>query len=399
MFRRCLVLSVFVLMMETILLDDNFRSLSEEFIQKLISDDIGFLPERILNIPIKERFLRMKKIRIEEGDIAAAIQDLTEIDKPNLKWSSPYPSKQELRRRYEGGRTLGHRKNHEPPFYGTVYIEKGILPDNQNISVFTTEETKYLGRRCHRFYDQSGWIVDDKGKGSYVFKTYFADGVQTEFWLHSQSANSTEDARRKVHDVGRSLGLTPQFLRVGARVVQIMDGEGSFSANTDGILHIYYDEFVEEQKSGYVEEILLHELAHTSLDLEYYGWVNWEDAAAADAGYVSYYAEEDPEAEDVSESITNWIGVALRTLSEDNYKCTIQQIPNRLQLLDDQNFNLYPWNNGINPTNYVVPKDYEWQELKPFYYPYGKEFMTAANTKKKSPDKNPSSNDKIAVKK
>ena len=170
MFRRCLVLSVFVLMMETILLDDNFRSLSEEFIQKLISDDIGFLPERILNIPIKERFLRMKKIRIEEGDIAAAIQDLTEIDKPNLKWSSPYPSKQELRRRYEGGRTLGHRKNHEPPFYGTVYIEKGILPDNQNISVFTTEETKYLGRRCHRFYDQSGWIVDDKGKGSYVFK-------------------------------------------------------------------------------------------------------------------------------------------------------------------------------------------------------------------------------------
>ena len=184
MFRRCLVLSVFVLMMETILLDDNFRSLSEEFIQKLISDDIGFLPERILNIPIKERFLRMKKIRIEEGDIAAAIQDLTEIDKPNLKWSSPYPSKQELRRRYEGGRTLGHRKNHEPPFYGTVYIEKGILPDNQNISVFTTEETKYLGRRCHRFYDQSGWIVDDKGKGSYVFKTYFADGVQTEFWLH-----------------------------------------------------------------------------------------------------------------------------------------------------------------------------------------------------------------------
>ena len=91
----------------------------------------------------------------------------------------------------------------------------------------------------------------------------------------------------------------------------------------------------------------MHEAGHTSLDSDFGGSVEkypWKKRAKADGKFISKYAKEYPDREDVAETINWWIAVRCKpdTISESNYKKIIEAIPNRLKYLDEQNYDTYP---------------------------------------------------------
>ena len=64
---------------------------------------------------------------------------------------------------------------------------------------------------------------------------------------------------------------------------------------------------------------MLHEAAHASLDQYLYESSEWNNAAEKDLYYISDYAAENPQREDVSESVVMWFALRFnKDLFSDN---------------------------------------------------------------------------------
>ena len=61
-----------------------------------------------------------------------------------------------------------------------------------------------------------------------------------------------------------------------------------------------------------LDETLIHEGAHTSIDSYLYGTASWEQAVAADGKYISDYARDNPGREDIAETYLVWFATRYR---------------------------------------------------------------------------------------
>ena len=97
-----------------------------------------------------------------------------------------------------------------------------------------------------------------------------------------------------------------------------------------------------------LEEVMIHEGAHASIDFFYdlkgKKGNRWKDAANKDNKYVTPYARKNPFREDIAETINWWIAVRCKQdrISKSTYKKIVQNIPNRLKFFDNQDFDTYP---------------------------------------------------------
>ena len=138
------------------------------------------------------------------------------------------------------------------------------------------------------------------------------------------------------------VGQLPNFLRKNLKTITVHKGNYDWGGgNKDILIHIDKNYGVCE------EEVMMHESGHTSLDWNMGGSVKsskWKKAAKADNKFISKYAKEYTEREDVAETINWWIAVRCKpgTISESNYKKILDGIPNRLKYLDEQNYDTYP---------------------------------------------------------
>ena len=107
---------------------------------------------------------------------------------------------------------------------------------------------------------------------------------------------------------------------------------------------IHTDYGNELKRNGFIEEILVHEAAHAALDEGHADASGWRLAQAADPTFVSTYAMEHPDREDIAETFPVWM--TLRYLSDripTNMTNAIRNsIPHRLQYFDGQSFDMYP---------------------------------------------------------
>merc|ERR1712072_1172033 len=114
-------------------------------------------------------------------------------------------------------------------------------------------------------------------------------------------------------------------------------------------------------------EVMVHEGAHAVLDPILGGTPAWNDAARADAGFISDYAKSKPDGEDIAESLVIWLATKFGILNEEDTTITTNQIPNRLALFDQMDFNLFPLGDGTKEIN----GDYQWEPLGDLSYPCG----------------------------
>ena len=64
---------------------------------------------------------------------------------------------------------------------------------------------------------------------------------------------------------------------------------------------------------GFTEEVMFHEAAHTSLDVAHANAPGWREAQRADGGFISTYARDNPDREDIAESILPYFAVRVHT--------------------------------------------------------------------------------------
>ena len=95
---------------------------------------------------------------------------------------------------------------------------------------------------------------------------------------------------------------------------------------------------------GFLEEALIHEAAHTSLDSRVGNTFGWSVAVTLDAEFISDYARSNPDREDIAESFLPYIAARFRAgrLSPDTVASITTTIPNRIYYFDSLAPDLFP---------------------------------------------------------
>ena len=205
------------------------------------------------------------------------------------------------------------------------------------ISFVEEKRIKWWDRRKEKI---SAW--EQSYFNAFVFKATFEKGHEIKIRVNSEFKNR-EEAEKQALKFVLMIGQLPNFLRSkNLRTITIHKGDHDWGGgNYDILIHT-------GSKLGVCEEeVIMHESGHTSLDWDWGGSVNssqWKKAAKADSKFISEYAKQYPDSEDVAETINWWIAVRCKPdkLSNSTYKKIVEGIPNRLRYLDKQNYDTYP---------------------------------------------------------
>jgi len=196
---------------------------------------------------------------------------------------------------------------------------------------------------------------------AYLFEVTFEKGVKAEFQVHKEFGNQSK-AAKPVETYAPDVGKIPMEMLENISQVWIMKGNNPWGGgiNNDGTGHIliHTEKRDEYANDGIVEETLIHEAAHASLDKTLYNDA-WFKAADKDKNYISDYAKDYPNREDVAETFLMYFAVEYQKnrLSATDRALTVNAIPNRIKYLNSLNLDMYPFNKGDTkePTNADTP--------------------------------------------
>lgn len=177
---------------------------------------------------------------------------------------------------------------------------------------------------------------------AYLFDATFSDGLSAEFQVNPEFGSS-EAARLEAEKYAIVIGRIPKVLRTSVLTVWIHKGVQPFGGGNNNLLiHVGQgDIYIAD---GILEETFVHEAAHTSLDAAHAASAGWLSTQAKDVNFISSYARDNPEREDVAESVLAWLAVRYRADRIDPAQIAkIQQaIPSRLAYFDALNLVVLP---------------------------------------------------------
>lgn len=158
-----------------------------------------------------------------------------------------------------------------------------------------------LGTGPGEFYDK---VVDDLvfDDSTHFFEARYTDGSTVEIRIHSELLFDTSPLSQ-AERIALPIGLLPIELRAGIERVGFLDGDATAQADGGGEgIHVYQDNVTIREATNRFEETLFHESVHTSLDDTYATSSEWTAAQAADGEFLTEYAAEVPEREDLAET-------------------------------------------------------------------------------------------------
>ena len=223
------------------------------------------------------------------------------------------------------GREVQSQDQSDPPYAGTVWIDPDIItPSDPTALVSVTDAGR--GQRTmfdHRIKD---WII------AYLFMAQFDDGLTTEIQVNPEF-DSAAAAMAEASKYGRAIGQLPTVLRTNVETVWIHKGNAPLGGGNNNIL--IHTDFPED----YLEEGLAHEGVHTSLDPAWMGLVaaaDWRAVQTADGHFISDYARDHPEREDIAESFLPYLAVRYRSarISRSYERTILETMPNRIAYFD-----------------------------------------------------------------
>lgn len=158
----------------------------------------------------------------------------------------------------------------------------------------------YVGRERREMPDRRSnqRFADD----TFIFAARFDDRNELEIWAHPRFG-TVKSARRHVEMIVRPLGRLPSFMRQRLSHVVLHEGDEVAFAQDKGHFFVLYSENVKRRiRSHDIEETIFHEAVHATLDDDYRRGTDWLEAQQADGAYVTYYAANNPDTEDMAES-------------------------------------------------------------------------------------------------
>jgi len=238
--------------------------------------------------------------------------------------------------RYDRNDLAVNADGETPPYYGTCWeISRDTITPTDPTSYKSIKEAE---REYAQIYDRNhGW----KYVNCYVFMASYNDQPDIKFLVDPeiQKQDALDFSTRNAEMYGR----IPMFFRSCVRLFWILPGDhgqgaGGFGGYGDGagvMVHLDYGE--DKFARGNVEELFLHESAHACLDPMIEDTNEWKQAMAADRKFISTYAKNYPDREDVAESATSWYATRIRTERQpvSDVDVTESTIPNRMNLFDE----------------------------------------------------------------
>jgi len=225
----------------------------------------------------------------------------------------------------------------DPPYSGTIFIDPDIITEN-DLSTFI--ETTYTGQGMRTMYDRrvNNWITVN----AHLFNATFNDGLTCEIQVNPEFGSS-ETAYIEAEKYGIEIGRLPTVLRVDVETVWIHQGTQPFGGGNNNIL-IHVGQASNYISDGILEETLVHEAAHTSLDAYHAESEGWITAQVADGEFISTYARDNSNREDIAESFLPYLAIRYRSerIDSQTFEIITQTIPNRIEYFDNQLFNMYP---------------------------------------------------------
>ena len=222
----------------------------------------------------------------------------------------------------------------EPPFWGTIFIDPNIVTASDS-SAF--KSISYKGQASRQMYDRrSSWV----NLQAFLFEAKFEDGSIIEMQVNPEFKDkSLAEAEAKKY--AWLIGQLPVVLRKDIQTSWIHKGINPYGGGNNNIL-IHTGQTIEYEKDGILEETLIHEASHTSLDSYHANNYAWLDAQSKDNNFISNYARDNPLREDIAESFLTYIAaIHLSDRISSELKLQIlSTIPNRIEYFENQNFDL-----------------------------------------------------------
>lgn len=231
----------------------------------------------------------------------------------------------------------------DPPFSGTIFIDPDIMtaddPSTLVVAVYQGQEMRTMyDRRFNDWVERNAFIVD----------TAFSDGLVVEVQVNPEFG-SADEARTEAIRWAEEVGRLPRALRAEVKTMWIHRGTQPFGGGNQNIL-IHTGQADQYIAQGILLETLVHEASHTSLDPLYANHIDWLAAQQADPEFISTYAQDYPNREDMAESFLTWLAVRHRAdRIPASMKLTIENsIPHRLAFFDQLDLDLSPLVTGTS---------------------------------------------------
>jgi hypothetical protein len=225
----------------------------------------------------------------------------------------------------------------DPPFNGTIFLDPDIiLPSDPTAFVEIVEN----GQEERTVYDRraEAWVTIN----AFLFNASYVDGLSVEMQVNPEF-ETVQDARTEAEKYARVIGQLPAVLRTDVQTATIHKGLKPFGGGNDNLL-IHTGQSVDYENQGILEETFVHEATHTSLDSKYADAPEWIAAQEADKTFISTYARDFAQREDVAESFLLYFALRQRNdrISAQLATTIEQTIPNRILFFDSQQFNWFP---------------------------------------------------------
>jgi hypothetical protein len=224
-----------------------------------------------------------------------------------------------------------------PPFGGTIFLDPDIITPDDPTSF---ESITPQGAESRVMFDRrvNDWITVD----AFLFLVTFDDGLSTEVQVNPEFENielSLVEAEKYAIVIGR----LPTSLRKEVETVWIHKGTQPFGGGNNNLL-IHAGQAALYENDGILEETFVHEASHTSLDDIHKNSPGWLAAQEDDPTFISTYARDNPQREDIAETFLLYLAVTYRQdrISQELKETVLNTIPNRLEYFDNQTWELHP---------------------------------------------------------
>jgi hypothetical protein len=253
----------------------------------------------------------------------------------------------------------------EPPFDGTIFIAPDVITENDPTTYLSLSDA---GQGQRTMFDRrsDSWET----LNAYLFNASFSDGDDIEIQVNPEFFDVAY-ARSEALKYAPVIGRLPRYLRVDVQTVWIHKGVNPFGGGNNNLL-IHTGQAESYASSGILEETLVHEASHTSLDAKHANAAGWLAAQNADGEYISTYAKDNPTREDVAESFLPYFAYRYRPdrISQSMANVISSTIPNRIAYFDSQSFEANATDS--NSTSWLLATDHGagWKSFDWFGYFY-----------------------------
>lgn len=234
-------------------------------------------------------------------------------------------------------------------------------PPVEERPLWDIEGTVYAGCRAFGSEDPSTLLeVRDAGRGT-CWVLAEESGWDNAFWFDASYRDGSDVLVCVLPDVGDAtaareyaeryawmVGQLPLAVRTSSRedrdlVLGLWLGyPGARATAWDGGFEISLDSVAGH--GNCLQELLLHEAVHASLDYDHADSPGWRAAQEADGDFISDYARSDPDNEDLAETFPMWLALRYREdrIAEGLARTIRERIPNRLAYLDSLDLDVSP---------------------------------------------------------